>query len=643
MQKKFVELDINIVHPSPTNPRKRFDQVKLQELANSIEKHEVMQPIVVRPMPGMFEAYEIVAGERRWRGSKLAKKTTVPAMVQELTDLEVLQLQVIENAQRDDLHPLEEAKGYKAILDNQDTGHWNVDQLAEKVGKSRSYIYNTLKLNDLCLYAQDMFLDGRLGRDGQSGREIALLIARIPGEKLQTQFTKEICGTDWQGDRMSYRTALRLVQDRYTLKLSSAPFKITDPDLLPSAGSCKECPHRSGNAQQDFPDIENPDVCTNPDCFNDKKNAYIEQLKMNGSKVVEGAQARKLLPGGWDLHGDYVKLSDNCPGSKESFEKILGHEADYVVTIINPTDGKLVTVAKKEDVKEALQEKGIDVTFGNSRNYSAEEKEKERQVKIENVYRLNLLKALSEEIRPQLEEDFSLEDYEQTIVARTMLDRLDHETCKKLLRFLSIPFTTEEGPYKARKQLDASIAKMTSAQRMLLILQLALIGDCCASGYNLSPPENLLEIAKHHTTNPENIRAEAEDQLAPKSKAKKNPETVPPPIPAAQAQDITAVDQAKPGEPVIAPDVATADPLVEDVAPGAPTIIEPAETAVNPSPASQEVGPEAVAAPLSGFEKARLKGEAAAARRKAIKAKKESGQPDIDKGADQEASANHTH
>jgi ParB/RepB/Spo0J family partition protein len=632
----YKDLPIDQCHPSPTNPRKRFNQVKLQELADSIKEHEVMQPIVVRPMPGLFEAYEIVAGERRWRGSRLATKPTIPAMVRKLTDLQVLQLQVIENSQRDDLHPLEEAKGFKYILDNQDAANWNADQLAEKVGKSRTYIYNTLKLNELCVYSQDMFLDDRFGR------EVALLIARIPGEKLQTEATKEIITPDWQGQTKSFREVQRILREKYTLKLASAPFKITDETLVPFAGSCKTCPHKSGNCTQDYPDIESADVCTNTECFSAKKAAHIEQLKELGAKVIDGAAARKILPGGWDLHQDYVRIGDNCPGKSESIQKALGGNNDCVITLVK-TDGELIQVAKKSDVQEALQEKGINVTFTNTRSYTEDEKEKERQFKIENAYRRQLMHEVSQSLKANLEVDHAYEGFEETIIARSMLNDLDHESGKRLLRILGIPFTTDEGPYKAKQQLLDSIPNMTTPERMVLILQLALIGEIHANEYSSKDPANINQVADHYGIDREAIRKSTLEEFAPKTKVAKNPKTSPTPLPAAQAQEIKGEDQAElietpAGDP--GQDTQTSE---EDIAPGALPDVLPAVTAVDPSPAAQASESNTAEAPLSNFDKIRLAEEARRKRRAQRQAQKVSGQPDAESGADQAASANHTH
>ena len=132
-----VELSINDLEPNRTQPRQSFDDGAMTELADSIAQHGVLQPILVRPL--LSGGYQIVAGERRWRASRMAGLTTVPAVIRDLTDSEVMQLALIENLQREDLKPLEEANGYKMLMDNFE---FTQEEIAKTVGKSRPAITN---------------------------------------------------------------------------------------------------------------------------------------------------------------------------------------------------------------------------------------------------------------------------------------------------------------------------------------------------------------------------------------------------------------------------------------------------------------------------------------------------------------------
>ena len=152
-----VELGINDLEPNRTQPRQNFDDGAMTELADSIAQHGVLQPILVRPL--LSGGYQIVAGERRWRASRMAGLTTVPAVIRDLTDSEVMQLALIENLQREDLKPLEEANGYKMLMDNFE---FTQEEIAKTVGKSRPAITNALRLLNLPEDMQNMLERGEM-------------------------------------------------------------------------------------------------------------------------------------------------------------------------------------------------------------------------------------------------------------------------------------------------------------------------------------------------------------------------------------------------------------------------------------------------------------------------------------------------
>src|SRR5262245_32877567 len=153
-------IPISQIAPSPTNPRKYFDPAKLQELADSIQEHGLAQPILVRLNPEHTDPfYELVAGERRWRAAKIAGLEEIEAKVRDLDDKAVLEIQFIENLQRTDLSAVEEAEGYKRLLDEHG---YTADSLAGKLGKSKSYVYARLKLINLPEQALEALAKGDL-------------------------------------------------------------------------------------------------------------------------------------------------------------------------------------------------------------------------------------------------------------------------------------------------------------------------------------------------------------------------------------------------------------------------------------------------------------------------------------------------
>lgn len=150
------EVSLDNIIPNPHQPRRSFEQSALEELAQSIAQHGLLQPIVVRPHLGH---YQLVAGERRFRAAKIAGMTTIPAVIMELTDRQLAEIALVENLQREDLNPLEEASAYAKLIEE-----FNLTQeaVASRIGKSRSAIANTLRLLNLAPPVQAMVADGRI-------------------------------------------------------------------------------------------------------------------------------------------------------------------------------------------------------------------------------------------------------------------------------------------------------------------------------------------------------------------------------------------------------------------------------------------------------------------------------------------------
>lgn len=153
---QIVEIDLSELRANPYQPRKNFDEEALNELASSIKEHGVFQPIIVK---NSIKGYEIIAGERRFRASKLAGMQTIPAIVKDFSDEEMMQIALLENLQRENLTSIEEAKAYKSIIESMNITQ---DELAKKVGKSRSHVTNILGLLKLPASVQDMVLYNKL-------------------------------------------------------------------------------------------------------------------------------------------------------------------------------------------------------------------------------------------------------------------------------------------------------------------------------------------------------------------------------------------------------------------------------------------------------------------------------------------------
>lgn len=173
-------IEISKITRNPNQPRKNFDETALQELADSIKQNGVLQPILVRKIGGK---YQIVAGERRYQASKLAGLKEIPAVVRDIDDKEVFQLALIENLQRSDLSPMEEAKGYRQLIDSQGLTQ---EGLAKILSKSRSAIANTLRLMDLPTVVQEMIEQGLL----TAGHARAILA--VPTEEGRVELAQKV-------------------------------------------------------------------------------------------------------------------------------------------------------------------------------------------------------------------------------------------------------------------------------------------------------------------------------------------------------------------------------------------------------------------------------------------------------------------
>ncbi len=204
-----VTLKISEIEPNHNQPRREFDEDALNSLAESIKTHGLIQPILVKPLFG--GGYQIVAGERRYRACQIAGLTEVPVTIRELTDQETMELALIENLQREDLNPIEEAQGYKALMDEHGLTQ---EEVAEAVGKSRPAVANTLRLINLPDKVSDMVKNGKIS----AGHARALLA--VEDKKVMESLAEEIAASD-----LSVRQVEKLVKQTKSKPKTTKPVK----------------------------------------------------------------------------------------------------------------------------------------------------------------------------------------------------------------------------------------------------------------------------------------------------------------------------------------------------------------------------------------------------------------------------------
>lgn len=381
MTDQITYIPASALRESPFNPRKSFAADALTDLAESIRSQGILQPIVVRPLPDgqvdIEHRYEIVFGHRRFRAASMLPDyrdgtLSLPCILREMDDRDASVAQVAENLQRADVTAIEEADSFRHL-------HWqhhmSADAIAERVGKSRSYVYARLKLAAAGADVRTAVLEQGLLP------EVALEVARLRGDKLQRMGLQAIkAGDDW----LSQRRAKVVIRDMLTEhQLDAAPFDQEDATLVHCAPACSGCPKRAGND----PDLVAmgiaADVCTDAVCFGDKLRAHstrvVAQLKADGQEVIEAAEAAKLFQGmggryssprgytrtdyshaigGYDGDGDYVHRSVDqaLQALADAGEQV---PAVQRVAIVNPESGvhaTYITDVDAEVLRKALRD-----------------------------------------------------------------------------------------------------------------------------------------------------------------------------------------------------------------------------------------------------------------------------------------------
>jgi ParB/RepB/Spo0J family partition protein len=513
---KITQIRIDHIHESPFNPRRVFNEAGLQELAADIKHHGLLQPVLVRPrIPELFAnlgdenavaGFELVFGHRRYRAACIAGLETLPAMVQSLTDEQVKRMQISENLEREDVHPIEEAEGFQALM--RDHG-LTADDLVKQTGKSRSYIYGRLKLLNACKEVRDACLAGEIGS------EAALLVARIPTDKLQAKALARIKAKTMDmsdGGKRSYRDIQWLLREEFTLSLTKdCIFSGTDPDLLPSAGACTSCPKRTANAPE-FADLVadqhrrwggvvkgDPELCTDPDCYQAKKTAHLKaeaaKLAAKGEVVIDGNKARMAVSAQGEVKGGYVALADvkaelaNARKAAQLDSKIVPPQ---VVIIQDPRSGKTFKAVKEAELVAAGTRKATpkhqrEADDHKARQARDEADRKAKEAKAQHITERNyeLLLRTREAMHAAQRDAADL-----AMVARTAVAGVGHHDREVLAKLWGADNVA---------QLTKKVGSMPVADLTKLLLDCALVEDTHSTYYHLVPkPDTLATTARRY-------------------------------------------------------------------------------------------------------------------------------------------------
>ena len=392
----FQFLAIDAIHESTTNPRRTFESCKLEELAESIRQHGLIQPITVRPNANGFE---IVAGARRFRAAQLAELFSLPARIVELTNSQAMEWQLVENSQRVDVHPYEEAQGFQRLLD---FPGYDVTALVEKSGKSAAHIYARLSFLQLIPAVAEPFVQERITASH------ANLIARLPQEHQAAAF--ENCWRkDWKDEEAHLLPAKHLsawIQTNLYLNLAEAPFDREDALLKPEAGACVTCPRRSGHNTSLFHDVQG-DQCLDAPCYQAKVTAHIDRQLAARPELVTIETAyrapKERHPGALQVNQTRELAPENpdaeppCSSAKAAII-VFGKHAGRTVTVCLDNDcpvhhpqivvqlpADLPPVMEPASGQESEEEAALREAEHQQRvaEYEAEQKRKEEERKAE--------------------------------------------------------------------------------------------------------------------------------------------------------------------------------------------------------------------------------------------------------------------
>ena len=393
---EYRNLPLALLTESTTNPRQRFDEDSLKELAESVRTHGILSPLLVRPKNE--RSFEIVFGARRYRAAQMAEAATAPVRIKNMTDAEVLEAQLIENLQRESVHPMEEAQGFRALL-NLDEPKYSIEQIAAKTGKSPAYVAQRVKLTELIEAAVEAFYRDEIGVGH------ALLLAKLPADKQEVALTA-CFQEEWSAsrDRKAKRILLPVrnlhswIEQNILLVLKDAPFDKRDAHLVAIAGSCVDCPNRTGHNKLLFADLGKQDACTDPSCYQAKVDAHVAKVVAEKPKLVQISTSYNSKPADGSTvvpRGKYVAIREEKPKDKDEAQRPEYKTCRYITeAIIVEGDGKGTTHKVCANPECLIHHPKRQPTKADA-SFKAEQEKERREAAIANATGIRVLAAIA--------------------------------------------------------------------------------------------------------------------------------------------------------------------------------------------------------------------------------------------------------
>jgi ParB family chromosome partitioning protein len=505
---EYVSVPIGGLVESATNPRKAFDEKELDELAESIRSKGILSPLLVRRENGHFE---IVTGARRYRAAQRAGLREIPVRVATLTDDEALETQIVENLIRTNIHPLEEAQGFRALLDREQ-GAYTIEKLAAKTGKNASFIAKRLCLLDLIPSVADAFTAGQIGV------EHALLISKLAPEAQEQALPRCFDGYYAADDReRSLVPVSRLqtwIEHNVYLRLQSVPFSKDDETLVAEAGSCAHCPKRTGFNRLLFSEVRQDfDCCTDASCFNRKLDAHIAQRVAKMPNLVQISHTYRATDEAPALpRREYVEVvkRKNSKGKDAPPEEKLCNHLTTAIHTDGMQKGRLVKICANPDCK---------IHFENRKKeeeqriqWKAEKTAANKKAKQTLAFRHRLFADVLKRVKPQ----FGTE--ELRMVAQFVLRSISHDLACRLAKRHGLQNPKDAHDWQMAEKARTLCKKTDAARLAVLIFEAMLISPAGNATVNKDddPLADAASLYKIDTKALRNAVAKAEKEKAQK-------------------------------------------------------------------------------------------------------------------------------
>ena len=509
---EYRNLPLSQLQESRTNPRRIFEDAALRELAESIRVHGVLSPLLVRPLAE--SGFEIVAGARRYRAAQLAEADTVPVRIVTLTDAQALEAQLIENLQRKDVHPLEEAQGFRALLSLEEP-QYTVEQIAAKMGKSPAYVTTRLKLTDLTPVVVEAFYAEEIGVGH------ALLLAKLQPAQQEEALSacyREVYNQGPKPQRIlqPVRNLQFWIETNIVLALKDAPFDRKDVALVPSAGSCAECPKRTGHNKLLFADISGKqDACTDPACYQAKVAAHVAKTLAAKPNLVQISTAYGQQKDGSATlpRNRYTEIRSEKPQSKDEAKRPEFKVCKFTTEAIVTEGSEIGTVRKVCANPTCPVHHPAKPTSRRDESAKAEAEKQRRDQAIAQTTGLRVLAAIAEAVPVRLLKRDLL------FLVDKLVSLLDESRVEALARQHDIRQKRDDGGIT--KTFLAYLRRADEGTLSKAIVEaVVLMVAARPNGNNI-----LREAATLYKIDTEAIATKVKQEFAARDKAKKAPQT----------------------------------------------------------------------------------------------------------------------